>query len=129
MMKWIFWIVPAVSLICCIPDYGIALGMKIDITLIVHILLGLIFIIMGNYMHKVKQNYTVGIKLPWTLDSEENWNRTHRLASWLWVLGGIAWIVNGVVRLSLGIVTLVILFAVAVIPMIYSWLLYRKGVN
>ena len=58
-----------------------------DIGMLINILIGVMFVIMGNYMHKIKQNYSVGIKLPWTLNSEENWNRTHRLGSWLFVIG------------------------------------------
>ena len=50
-----------------------AMGSKIDIGMIANILVGLMFIIMGNYMSKNRQNYTVGIRIPWTLGSEENW--------------------------------------------------------
>ena len=52
------------------------------IGVIVNIMVGIMFIILGNYVHKVKQNYTVGMKLPWTLNSEENWNRTNRMTGW-----------------------------------------------
>ena len=56
--------------------------------------MGLVFIIIGNYLPKCKQNYTVGIKLPWTLNSEENWNKTHRLAGYVFMLCGIMQIVD-----------------------------------
>ena len=68
----ILWLVPVVSVITCMSIYGLALGMDIDIGVIVNIMVGIMFIILGNYVHKVKQNYTVGMKLPWTLNSEEN---------------------------------------------------------
>lgn len=49
----------------------------------------LFFIVFGNYMRTVQPNYFIGIRVPWTLESEENWRQTHRMASWLWVAGGI----------------------------------------
>ena len=52
------------------------------------VILGVLFMILGNYMTKTHQNYTIGIKLPWTLNSTENWNKTHRLASRLYALAG-----------------------------------------
>ena len=83
----IFWMIPIISLLVNSATYGIALGLKIDIGLIVSLLLGLLFIIFGNYMSKIRQNYTVGIRLPWTLSSEDNWDKTHRLAGKLWIVG------------------------------------------
>ena len=79
MMSVIFWIVPVLSLVSNLSIYGYALGMDLNIDMIVGILVGVLFLLLGNYMSKSHQNYTVGIKLPWTLNSEENWNRTHRL--------------------------------------------------
>ena len=84
------------------------------------------FIVMGNYLHKVKQNFTIGIRLPWTLASEENWNRTHRMASWIFVLGGIIMVINGFVQSYwLLFSILIVLF---LIPCIYSFVLYKKGI-
>ena len=77
-------------------------------------------------MHRIKQNYTVGIKLPWTLNSEENWNRTHRMASWLFVLCGILFIINGAVLQTEWMVGAAILMAV--VPGLYSFILYKKGI-
>ena len=88
MMSVIFWIVPVVSLVSNLSIYGYALGMDLNIDMIVGILVGVMFLLLGNYMSKSHQNYTVGIKLPWTLNSEENWNRTHRLAGKLWIFAG-----------------------------------------
>lgn len=89
MMTLIFWIVPVLSVVSNLSIYGYALGMDVNMEVIVSILMGGIFILLGNYMSKNHQNYTVGIKLPWTLNSEENWNRTHRMAGKLWILAGL----------------------------------------
>lgn len=65
-----------------------------NIGLVVNILVGAVFIIVGNYLPKNKQNYSVGIKLPWTLDDEENWNKTNRLSGYLFIISGFVFIVN-----------------------------------
>ena len=81
--------------------------------------------IIGNYMPKVKQNYTMGIKIPWTLNSEDNWNKTHRFAGFIFVLSGLWMIAASVLNLNaMWAVTpaLVCVF----FPVIYSYLLYRK---
>ena len=125
MFQFIIWIVPAASLICCLSSYAIALGIEVNIGMIVNIMVGIVFMSLGNYMHKVKQNYTVGIKIPWTLDSEENWNRTHRLASWLWILSGVVFLINGI--LQLGWLLVAILMVSVLVPIMYSFVLYKKG--
>ena len=93
---------------------------------IMPVLVGLLLTVVGNYMPKCKQNYTIGIKIPWTLNSEENWNKTHRFAGWIWTFGGLAIMLTGFVG---GVwfflpVVLVMVFA----PMIYSYILHRKGI-
>lgn len=120
------WMVPVVSVITCMSIYGLALGMDIDIGVIVNIMVGIMFIILGNYVHKVKQNYTVGIKLPWTLNSEENWNRTNRMTGWILILSGLLFLMNSLL-LKTEIVFAVILLVILV-PMIYSFILYKKGI-
>ena len=126
MMTLIFWIVPVLSVVSNLSIYGYALGMDVNMEVIVSILMGGIFILLGNYMSKNHQNYTVGIKIPWTLNSEENWNRTHRLGAWLFMLGGIIFIVNAFFKSEW--VLIAFLIAVGVIPMGYSYILYKKGI-
>ena len=98
----VFWIVPVVSLVTSGFTYMAALGSDIDIRLIVSIMMGILFIILGNYMPKLQQNYTVGIKLPWTLNSVENWNRTHRFGGKLFIAGGVLTAVSGILSPLLG---------------------------
>lgn len=88
-------------------------------------LLGLLLVVVGNYLPKCRRNYTVGIKLPWTLHSEENWNRTHRAA-------GIAYMAAGLLLLSAGLLVewlapVLLLLAVG-FPCVYSFVLYKKGI-
>nr|WP_275450028.1 SdpI family protein [Clostridium massiliodielmoense] len=82
----------------------------------------------GNYLPKCKQNYTVGIKLPWTLNSEENWNKTHRLGGYVWMAGGLILCILTWLNIYRQIATIVIVVIISVIPIVYSFLLYKKGI-
>ena len=129
----VLWIIPVMSVLMNCMTYAVALGMKVDVDIIVSILIGLLFIILGNYMPKLQQNYTVGIRIPWTLNSTENWNRTHRLGGKMFILGGFLLIITG----FLGSVTgdfgaLAAVIAIALIctgvPAVYSFWLFKRGV-
>ena len=124
-MGIVYWILPAVSLAVMSATYAYALGMDVNIGMICCLLMGIIFIALGNYLPKAKQNFTFGYKIPWTLSSEDNWNKTHRLAGWLMVICGFLFIINAFVLSEW--VLLACLIA-AVVPMIYSYILYRKGI-
>ena len=122
----VFWIVPALSIILSAVTYSTAMGKGVRMEIFISVLLGLLFVAIGNYLPKCKQNYTIGLKLPWTLHSEENWNRTHRLAGWLWVIGGLLIISGGFFNLMW--LTLSAPLLMALVPTIYSYILYRKGI-
>jgi uncharacterized membrane protein len=119
------WTVPVLSLVCSGITLAGALGYPMKIQIILPVLMGVLFILIGNYLPKTKQSYTMGIRLPWTLNSEENWNRTHRLAGYLWVIGGIAFIVLSFIGWSLA-AFLLIIGVMTLVPIVYSYLLYRK---
>ena len=122
----IFWIIPALSVVLCAVTYAAALGVDVPIEVVMPVLIGLIFAIIGNYLPKCKQSYTVGIKIPWTLNSEENWNRTHRFAGWLWTFCGIAIMLTGLLGgfwIFFGVTLLMVLA-----PVLYSYLLFCKGI-
>lgn len=120
------WIVPIVSLIGAATMYPVNLGYELDITFIAELLLGLMFIIIGNYLPKARQNYTIGIKIPWTLANEENWNRTHRLAGYLWMICGILVIILCLTRFAPAGWLVVIFLVTALVPCMYSFWLYAK---
>lgn len=90
------------------------------------ILVGVVFIIIGNYLPKCRQSYTVGIKLPWTLDSEENWNRTHRMAGGLWMAGGAVLMLLSLLGQISVFIFLPVVLVMTLVPTVYSYLLYRK---
>lgn len=122
----VFWLVPVLSIILMAVTYFSAMGQDVRIEIIVCILLGLLFVFVGNYLPKCKQNYTIGIKIPWTLHSEENWNRTHRLAGYVWVGGGFAIMISGIFGILW--VALAACIVMVLVPVIYSFILNRKGV-
>jgi len=118
------WTVPAISLIFVPVTLFKGLGYNVPVTMIASAIVGLLFLIIANYLPKSRQSYTVGIKLPWTLDNEKNWDKTHRFAGFVWVLGGLIVIINtfiGSVYVMLGVIALL-----AILPVIYSYLLYRR---
>lgn len=125
-LKIAFWIIPAISLLSSSVMYFVALGGDNIGEMLVPVFMGLLFVIIGNYLPKCRQNYTIGIKIPWTLDSEENWNRTHRLAGKLWTAFGFAIIILSLIGYFQFILYTAILMCL--LPIIYSYILYRKGV-
>lgn len=122
----VFWLIPLITVFISALMYATALGGDVRVEMLMPILLGVVFIAIGNYMPKCKQNYTIGIKIPWTLASEENWNKTHRLAGWVWVGGGIAVMLTGFFNLFWFM--MVVTAIMVLVPFIYSYILYRKNV-
>lgn len=127
MKRLLLWILPVTAWICGGSTLCAALGMNVPVKIIVPMFLGLLFIFVGNYLPKTKQSYTVGIKIPWTLQSEENWNRTHRLAGFLWVAAGIVMLIAAWFSFRMKVI-FPLMFIVIIIPCVYSYLLFKKGV-
>jgi uncharacterized membrane protein len=86
---------------------------------------GLLFIVLGNYMGKVRKNFFIGIRTPWTLASDEVWSRTHRLGGRVFVLIGFFMFLNAFVRFPAQLLIWSIV-VVALVPVVYSYVLYRK---
>ena len=120
----VLWICPILNLVLNTMVYGAALGYAISVELVMPLLMGALFIFIGNLLPKMRQSYTMGIKLPWTLNNEENWNKTHRLAGKLWVGGGV--VILSTALLGSFWILIVVLLAMVLIPTIYSYCLYRK---
>lgn len=88
MYSIILWICPLVSVFICNCIYGYTLGFIKNIGFITGLLLGTLYIALGNYLPTVKPNYTVGIRVPWTLNDQDNWYHTHRFSGKMY---GIRW--------------------------------------
>ena len=122
----VLWIIPVLSAVLHVIVYATALGQGVRVEVVMPVLIGLMLSIVGNYLPKCKQNYTIGIKIPWTLNSEENWNKTHRFAGRLWLVCGLLIMLTGFFG---GFwVFLPIVLIMVLVPFIYSYLLHRKGI-
>jgi uncharacterized membrane protein len=105
-----------------------ALGREVDISQLMLIGMGTLFIVIGNLMGKIRSTFTFGVRTPWTLTSERSWVATHRLTGWLWVGIGLVAIVLGLLGLGeagfwafiIGIVGSL----VVILP--YSWWVWKE---
>ena len=90
---------------------------------------GLLFSFIGNYMHTIKPNYFAGFRIPWTLNNEENWRKTHLLAGRLWFAGGL--VIAIVCFLLPNAISVIAFFTITmtlvVIPLVYSYRLYKAA--
>ena len=92
-------------------------------------MLGLAFAAMGLYMPKLKQNYFAGFKLPQTLDNEDNWNATHKIAGKAWFYGGILQFVAGIAFSSVTsfVIFFIDMIVMVLVPTIYSYRMFKNG--
>lgn len=126
----IYWIIPALSVFVNGTMYAVALGREFTGIIAMPILFGLLFLYIGNYMPKVKQNQSLGIKISWTLNNEENWNKTHRFAGKVWVVGGLLILLTAFLPVKLMFVILmVVTFCLILLPVLYSYRIYRTHIQ
>lgn len=123
-LQLIFWICPFVSVLVCSLVYPMALGYELSIENLVPLILGAMFLVIGNYLPKCKRNYTIGIKVPWALEDDENWNATHRFAGKIWVIGGA--LIMATTFLGNFILFFVLTIVMVLAPTLYSYLYYKK---
>ena len=90
--------------------------------------LGLFFVYMGNMMHSIKPNYFVGIRVPWTLENEDNWRATHQFGGKLWFIGGIIITLSTLLfpLKSGSIIFMCGIGCLGIIPVIYSYIYFKK---
>ena len=119
------WICPAVSLFVGLSIYLSALGFAINVSRFGMVFVGLIFIVIGNYLPKCRHNYTVGIRLPWTLDNEDNWNHTHRFAGYVWIIAGVVTLLS-VFLSHAAVVWVAAIFVASLSPLVYSFVYAKR---
>lgn len=92
------------------------------------LLMGLFFIFLGNIMYSVKQNYFVGVRLPWTLEDEDNWNRTNRIVSILFFITGIVTVIAALLLPGLAVIFIMLgsLLVSIAYAIIFSYRLFKK---
>lgn len=115
---------PVVSLLVSSLMFAYSLGYATDIGFIMSLMIGVLYIALGNYIPKVKQNYTVGFRVRWTLDDEDNWYHTHRFGGKCMVIGGILMMAaSPVINIWL---LITVAFVPALLPILYSYIYYKK---
>lgn len=119
------WIIPCVSLLCSGTTLASAVGKDMKVQVIAPLFVGLLFIVIGNFLPKCTPSYTVGIKLPWTLDDEENWNKTHRFGGFVFVICGMLTVLIAFFPVHYS-VFLFLLVIMVLAPTVYSYMLYAQ---
>lgn len=120
-------IMPALSIMVNGVIYSLALGLELNLFMLLPAFLGVMLIVIGNYMPKTTRNRSMGIKLRWTMGNDENWQKTHRLGGRLQVISGVLMLISAIfsAEVSIGILVVALVLAV-VVPTVYSYMLYRK---
>lgn len=91
--------------------------------------IGALFVVIGNFMGKIRQNYFIGVKTPWALNDEEVWQKTQRVGGWTFVLGGIVFMFEGLIWVQILPVFAVVLTCIIFIPIVYSYLIAQRRQN
>lgn len=99
---------------------------EFDFVSLMFVGMGTMFFVMGNFLPKIKQNYFLGIKVPWTLTSEDNWNKTHRFGGWCFVFAGLILIIQGIFKVFFPVLVFWVIMAAAFLPIAYSYWIFRK---
>ena len=124
----VLFICPVVYAVITYLELSVALGRQIDVSRLMTALISLACIFIGNYLPKSRRNYTMGIKIPWTLNSDNNWNATHRFGGILWMAVGIIGLVLCFLPFDKLFVPYIIVFVIAsgIVPVIYSYIYYLR---
>ncbi len=105
----------------------VALGFNINVEIIIKLGIGILFIVIGNFMGQIRQNYFFGIKTPWTLANETVWKKTHRVSGFTFLIGGLIILASSFTQGIIATVLLMAAIAIAALyPIVYSYIIYRK---
>jgi uncharacterized membrane protein len=93
------------------------------------VLLGGFFALTGNFIHSIKPNYFVGLRLPWTLENEDNWRKTHQFGGKVWVGGGLLIAVLSLLVTEVYMIKLffILVLLMVLVPSVYSYKYYQKS--
>ncbi len=123
----LLWVLPVTSLVVGVCIYMYALDIKINISFICITFIGIVQIILGNIMPKLRHNYTVGVRTAWTLADPENWYHTHRAAGWSMVISGVLMVATSMLMSPW--LMLALAAGSMAVPVTYSFLYYRRHKN
>jgi len=122
-----FWIIPAISFLASAIMLVAAFGADLNVYAILPLILGAIFIFVGNYLPKTTRNVTMGIKIRWALCNDENWNATHRFGGKVFVIAGVLLLPTGLLPpAAFPFALIALLLATALLPLLYSYRFYKR---
>lgn len=124
--RWIiFSVTTFISILHCLVILQAA-GFQFSMSRAILTIILILFIIVGNFLGKLRPNYFVGIRTPWTIENETVWVKTHRLGGKIWVSAAvIALIFLFFTNLTL-VILIPMLIIMVVIPLVYSYVLYKQ---
>lgn len=127
----IFFIVSLLMLGIQLYTLAFSFNMNVvSISLLMPFAVGLLFTIIGNSMPKFKQNFYAGIRTSWTLSDEEVWVKTHRFGGKIWFVGGILMMISSILPDNIKMISFFgIVILLAIVPIGYSYIIYKKKHN
>jgi len=118
------WVTPVICVMTEALVYAYALGVSVDIGFVVCLVLGVIFVVLGNYLPKCQVNSVCGIRVPWTMSDPDIWARTHRVAGICMVVCGVSVILGAL--LGYETVVFFLFFVAVLVPLVYSYVIYKR---
>jgi uncharacterized membrane protein len=126
---WLIWdaimvLVAAIQVLVV----GAALGWDVHMSVGLPLLLGLLFLVIGNVMGRVRPNWFLGIRTPWTLTSDEVWRKTHRIGSRMFMVGGLVLVAAALLPYNWTKLTglFIAIALAALVPVVYSYVEWRR---
>ena len=106
---------------------GTALGWPIAVPRVILVLVGLLFVALGNYLPRLRPNWWMGIRTPWTLENDRVWRDTHRLGGKTFVVAGLLMMIAAFLPPALALAAMVgAMLLGAGVPLVYSYVLWRR---
>lgn len=105
--------------------YG--LGWDINMSMVMPVIIGIVFVVIGNYMPRFKFNYFIGIRTPWTLSSEHVWTKTHQISGKLYVIGGFLLLLCSFLPIKWKVVSIIVITViVSLLASVISYIWYKR---
>lgn len=105
---------------------AVSLGVDVNMTRTILFVVGLMLVVLGNYLPRIRSNWWIGIRTPWTLESEEVWRKTHRFGGRTFVAAGVVTILSTPLPQEVSsVVSIVAMVTAGLVPAVYSYVAYR----
>lgn len=106
------------------------IGVTMSPNIVINLVLALLFIVVGNYFQKIRTNWFIGLRTPWTLSNEKIWKKTHRFTGRIYITLGIIFVLLAFFNAPINWITIIIIILLAsLLPFVYSFIVYKKNTN